>query len=362
MRSGALRCHQREARRGEVEELARELSVGRGEAIFGLLRRRVRRAPLRGGEGTKDDDDPSEALPHRPVRHVTGGRSTLGRVGDVMTFSIRRMARDDLDLAVTWAAAEGWNPGQLDAETFYATDADGFLVGELDGVAIGSISVVAYDDRFGFLGLYIVRPGHRGKGYGLALWQAGMAYLAGRNVGLDGVVAQQGNYGKSGFASAFRHLRYEGAGRAGLPRPVDVEPLGAFSFDEVLAYDTRHFPTERRRFLEPWLAMPNLVGFGVRRGGRLAGYGCVRTAHRGKRIGPLFADDPAVARSLFAALAETADGQPLFLDAPEPNADAAALAREHGMTAIFETARMYTGPFPSLPLAEIYGITSLELG
>jgi ribosomal protein S18 acetylase RimI-like enzyme len=279
-----------------------------------------------------------------------------------MAFTIRSMTREDLDLAVAWAAAEGWNPGQLDAGPYYATDPEGFLVGELDGAVIGSISVVAYDDRFGFLGFYIVRPEHRGKGHGLALWQAGMAYLAGRNVGLDGVVAQQDNYRKSGFALAYRSIRYEGAGRAGLPRPVEVEPLAAFSFEEVLAYDTRHFPTERRRFLEPWLAMPNLLGVGVRRAGRLAGYGCVRTAHRGKRIGPLFADDPAVARAIFAALAETAAGQPLFLDVPEPNADAVALAQEHGMTVMFETARMYTGPFPNLPLAGIYGVTSFELG
>ena len=53
---------------------------------------------------------------------------------------------------------------------------------------------------------------------------------------------------------------------------------------------------------------------------------------------------------------------PVFLDLPEPNADAIAMASEAGMTPAFETARMYAGAAPDLPLAQIYGITSFELG
>jgi hypothetical protein len=32
------------------------------------------------------------------------------------------------------------------------------------------------------------------------------------------------------------------------------------------------------------------------------------------------------------------------------------------MTAVFETARMYTGQAPALPLDRIFGVTSFELG
>jgi hypothetical protein len=38
------------------------------------------------------------------------------------------------------------------------------------------------------------------------------------------------------------------------------------------------------------------------------------------------------------------------------------MAQEAGMAPVFETARMYAGPVPDLPLAQIYGITSFELG
>jgi len=51
-------------------------------------------------------------------------------------FHLRTMTRDDLDTAVLWAKAEGWNPGIYDAEAFYNTDPKGFFVGELDGKSV----------------------------------------------------------------------------------------------------------------------------------------------------------------------------------------------------------------------------------
>jgi len=108
-------------------------------------------------------------------------------------FTISAMTRAELDLAVDWAAAEGWNPGLHDAGCFYAADPGGFLMGRLGDEPAAVISVVKYGSGFGFLGFYIVHPKYCAKGLGLRLWNAGMARLHGRCVGLDGVVAQQGN-------------------------------------------------------------------------------------------------------------------------------------------------------------------------
>src|SRR5690606_9900185 len=105
-------------------------------------------------------------------------------------LQIRALTRDEMSLPIEWAALEGWNPGLHDADCFYAADPDGFLVGELDGEPVGCISAVKYGSEFGFIGLYIVRPEFRGRGFGMQLWRAAMERLAGRNVGLDGVVAQ----------------------------------------------------------------------------------------------------------------------------------------------------------------------------
>ena len=112
-------------------------------------------------------------------------------------LTIRTMRPDEISIAVNWAAAEGWNPGLGDATCFATVDAGGFLIGELDGAPAATISCVNYDDRFAFLGFYIVRPDLRGRGYGLRIWNAAVEHAGDRIIGLDGVVAQQDNYKKS---------------------------------------------------------------------------------------------------------------------------------------------------------------------
>jgi len=124
------------------------------------------------------------------------------------SYVIRTMRREELPLALDWARLEGWNPGLYDAGVFYAANPGGYLVGELDGVPVATISAVSYGGGFGFIGLYIVKEEYRGRGFGLAIWREACRRLAGRVVGLDGVVAQQENYRKSGFELAYRHIRF----------------------------------------------------------------------------------------------------------------------------------------------------------
>src|SRR4030095_10106794 len=158
---------------------------------------------------------------------------------------IRALGPGEVGLAIDWAAAEGWNPGLHDAACFYAADHDGFLVGSLDEEPIATISVVKYGATFGFLGLYIVRPECRGQGYGMQIWKAGLSRLAGRNVGLDGVVAQQDNYRKSGFKLAYRKVRYRGKARAAASIDARIVPLSSVPVTETIAYDRAFFPDDR---------------------------------------------------------------------------------------------------------------------
>ena len=282
-------------------------------------------------------------------------------------LSIRALRPDEMDLPIRWAAKEGWNPGRRDGAAFHAADPEGFLVAELAGRPIGVISAVKTGARFGFLGFYIVAPEERGKGYGMALWRAAMSRLEGRAVGLDGVLAQQANYAKSGFVLAHRNVRHGGlapsreAAEAADLAP-GLRPAEAASFAELAAYDAVHFGCERATFLRAWLALPESRTRVLRRGGAIVGYGVARRCGEGVKIGPLFADDEAAADVLFGALAGLAPGEIVFLDTPEPNAAAVSLARRRGLGPVFETARMYRGPAPALPLDRIYGITSFELG
>ncbi|MCF8032954.1 MAG: GNAT family N-acetyltransferase [Desulfarculaceae bacterium] len=280
-------------------------------------------------------------------------------------LTVRAMSREEVErLAVPWAAAEGWNPGLNDGPVFHAADPQGFFLAEKDGQALGCISAVNYGRAYCFLGFFLVVPGTRGQGVGYALSQAALAHAGKRVMGLDGVVAQQDNYRASGFEYAFTSVRYArpGGGEAEPPESGRLKELASLPWERVLAYDQAHFPAPRPEFLRGWLAMPAVTALGLVHGGELKGYGVLRPCQEGHKIGPLFADGPEQARALYLALAGRAAGGPVYLDAPQNNPHAVALARGLGMEPVFETARMYKNGRPAWPAEEIFGITSFELG
>ena len=202
------------------------------------------------------------------------------------SFRVRTMPPEEVALAVDWAAAEGWNPGLTDAACFAAAAPDGFLLGEFAGRPAAILSVVNYDEDFSFLGFYIVRPDLRGRGLGLRIWQAGMARAGSRAIGLDGVVAQQNNYRKSGFVFAYNNIRYGGW----VAPLVDATPttvlLTEVSFDLIASDDTTVFPAARPTFLYTWIAAPDHVGRAVIRDRRLIARGVIRPCRMGRKIGP----------------------------------------------------------------------------
>jgi hypothetical protein len=275
---------------------------------------------------------------------------------------IRTMRPEEIPLALDWAAAEGWNPGLADAACFAAVDPQGFLLGELEGAPAAMVSCVNYGEGFAFLGFYIVRPDLRGRGYGLAVWNAALAHAGARVIGLDGVVAQQANYAKSGFRLAYANIRHGGvAPELGAPN-VGVVPLEDVPFASVQADDATVFPAPRAAFLRAWIAAPGHVGRALMRDGRLAAWGVIRPCRTGCKVGPLVADDRAGAETVLAALLAEARGGQVFLDVPAVNGQAMALAQTLGLSPVFETARMYTGPIPPLRLERIFGVTTFELG
>jgi ribosomal protein S18 acetylase RimI-like enzyme len=281
-------------------------------------------------------------------------------------YKIRIMTRSELDIAVKWAADEGWNPSLHDAESFWTADPSGFLIGLLYDEPIATISAVKYGTSFGFIGFYIVKPEYRGKGYGIKIWNAAMESLAGRNIGLDGVVAQQDNYKKSGFALAYSNVRYEGIKKNVAPvfaKNESIVDVSAVPFEDIENYDRKFFPENRTAFLKSWLYAEDRKAIAMMQNNEIVGYGVLRQCLSGYKIGPLFADTPEIAEALLVELvAALAENEVFYLDIPEHNTSAISLAGKFKMQVVFGTARMYTMKFPDLPIGKIFGVTSFELG
>jgi GNAT superfamily N-acetyltransferase len=275
---------------------------------------------------------------------------------------IRTMRPHKISIALDWAAAEGWNPGLDDDACFASADPDGFLIGDLDGAPAATISCVNYGASFAFLGFYIVREDLRGRGYALQMWDAAIARAAPRVIGLDGVVAQQKNYRKSGFKLAYANIRYGGTAALSCATPPGITALTELPLAMIEASDAAVFPAPRGAFLRGWISSPRHIGSALVRDGRLAGWGVIRPCRNGHKIGPLVGDDRAAAEAVLSELLPSAGRGEIFLDVPTINQDAIALARDLGLAPTFETARMYTGPIPPLRLERLFGVTTFELG
>ncbi len=311
---------------------------------------------------------------------MTGGRpswepqpssAALAALDGAGRFTLTRATPEEWARVVEWAADEGWDPGHADRGPFFTQDPDGFHLGLLDRVPAAAVSVVRYDPDYAFLGFYLVRPDLRGRGLGLATWRAALATVGARTVGLDGVVAQQDNYRRSGFILAHRNHRFSGVvpgyvlqsgGTSRTKSGAEIVPAATVPADLLTAYDSACHPADRPRFLAAWLTTPGHRALALVSGDRLTGYGVLRPARSSFRIGPLFADTPADARDLFDALTAGTGRTPVTIDVPESNPAALALATEAGLTPSFETARMYTGPIRPVAHEHVFGITTLELG
>jgi len=281
-----------------------------------------------------------------------------------MNYKVRSATRDELEIMIEWAAKEGWNPGLYDGNSFYAIDNKGFLLGFLDNKPVSSISAVKYNKDFGFIGFYIAKPEHRGKGYGYQIWKEAMKYLMSQNIALDGVVAQQKNYKKSGFKLAYRHIRYEGFGTDHkIKDNKNIVLLSKVGIDSLINYDKKIFLHKRKEFLKQWINQPESLAVGYLGNKKLIGYGMVRRCRKGFKVGPLFADTKEIAFVLFERMRIfVGKNNLIYLDVPEPNKDAVALAKESGMKPMFETARMYTKNIPKTPLTKVFGVTTFEVG
>jgi len=278
-------------------------------------------------------------------------------------FAVRSMRPGELELVLEWARQEGWNPGLDDSLAFLEADPSGFFVGAIGEVPVGSISVVKYGESFAFLGLYIVHPDFRGKGYGKAIWETGISSAGDRTIGLDGVAAQQDNYRKAGFEPAYSTIRYGGVATTLPVSALAAHPVMDSRLEGLQRFDSAIFPQPRDAFLAAWCtARKGRRSAVVRKSGKIRGYGTIRRCYEGYKIGPLFANDADSAAALLAELIPEAKGAALFIDIPTENHEAVALAEGLGLRPVFETTRMYRGPAPATPLKHVFGVTTLELG
>ena len=151
-----------------------------------------------------------------------------------------------------------------------------------------------------------------------------------RERGLEAGDEHIAKYRQAGFTEAYRSRHYAGQ-VAQVSLPGGVLPAVGWDPVEIGLYDAQAFPADRSGFVVPWLTAAGHRSFVRVVDGRLRGYGVVREAPSGLRVGPLVADSANDASALFDALTADVGNAEVSLKAPLVGGHAAALARAKGL-------------------------------
>jgi GNAT superfamily N-acetyltransferase len=275
-------------------------------------------------------------------------------------LDFREMTAADLPDGLRLSRASGWNQTLEDWRLLLSLGPRLFRVAVEDGRVVATGGAVRYGDDLAWICMILVDPERRGHGLGTRLFdevlaRTGVARRAGlRAVGLDATPAGRGIYVQRGFkdAGGIVRLRAErkGSGLESCSRePGTIQdltpavwPLTAEHLEAVLAFDREVFGADRGTVVRwAFASAPDLARVAFD-GARVAGYCFGRHGDHSDHVGPVVAEDPALARDLVRAGLSRPGRRPLILDArAEP--DWLAALGELGFREQRPFTRMYLG-------------------
>ena len=292
-------------------------------------------------------------------------------------LEIKPFMPTDLDVVTGMAREQDFAPGMGDIEIYANTDRQGIWLAWQDNVPVGCIAAVTYSPSYAFIGLFVVKPEHRGQGIGRRLWQHALKTLNSVEcVGLEAAVQMVGFYEQAGFQKDCITTRRQMLCRSDqsehpnttlLQRSdITVVPLGEISLEAIQRYDERHEISPRPHFLELWLRHRAGSVFVARDAhGECHGYvrirPCLLPIGEGWRVGPWLAEDPGMASLLLNNAMDRHKGV-VLIDTPGHNPSATTITTAKGFKPMGSTVRMYKGVMPEGHDRNVYGLACLELG
>ena len=250
-------------------------------------------------------------------------------------LTFRDAVRDDVPGIAALRATEGWGVhewalgaviGRPNARCVVAIGREGEMAGVGSGIVYGAL---------GFIGNMIVAEGHRRRGVGSAILTAVTDYLEAsgcRRLELNATATGRPLYERHGFAS--RGHSATGLLRRGIVAAPDASVATRVATTDdlpsVASYDRPRFGGNRAELLEMLLSMPSTTMVLAERDSRLVGFAWIRPED--PRIGPMVAEDPAVAASLLVEAFRIAAGlEHVRLNLPPGNRPGAAWLESLGV-------------------------------
>jgi GNAT superfamily N-acetyltransferase len=263
-----------------------------------------------------------------------------------MALRIRRMQLRDLEAALKLTQAQRW-PHRLEDWEFHFRLGRGCVACDDNDRPIGTALWWAYGNEFGTVGLVVVEPSQQGKGIGRQLMNTVMADAGARALQLLATQAGLKLYQQCGFRECGSIGQHQGVpaaiGAVALPPNTLVRPVSREDLASLCELDAAAFGSPRR-----WLIHAVFeVGRGIvaETGGRLAGFAMMRSSGRGTVIGPVIANDQALAIALIAQMLRETAGF-VRLDIPAQAAELDRWLEGVGLACIDRVVTMVRGTAP----------------
>jgi GNAT superfamily N-acetyltransferase len=280
----------------------------------------------------------------------------------------RRLGLADLAAARALSEIAGWNQIEADWRVMLA---DGWAIGAAPSAAdpvIATALTVPLGARLAWISMVLVDPAWRRRGLGTQLLTRCIDELKRQGVvaGLDATPAGKLVYLPLGFQGLYDLARLglaaDRAVAVAPPEGVTVRPLAAVDLDAVARWDAARTGMSRARLLDHLRQRLPEAAWLAWRGAAIAGYALGRDGRMSIQLGPIVADDAAIARALLMR-AFAAARRPAILDVPEPHADVVAWLK--GCGAVYQRGytRMVLGDADVLPPPDpLFAIGGPELG
>src|SRR5262245_40732531 len=129
------------------------------------------------------------------------------------SHELRRMTDADIDFGIRLKATAGWNQRPADWKRLIRLEPEGCLILKNDGVPVDTVTTTLYEKRLAWIGMVLVSPDTRRKGYGTELLKAAMNYCETQRVEvikLDATPLGKKLYDTLGYHDEYRLKRVQG--------------------------------------------------------------------------------------------------------------------------------------------------------
>ena len=273
------------------------------------------------------------------------------------------MAESDLDQLHQLSIGVGW-PHRPEDWRLVIGLGHGIVACDAIGRVLGSAMWWPFGERFATVGMVITSPRLQAQGAGRELMEMIFAQTGTRDLRLNSTKAGYRLYRSLGFEPIGRIFQHQGKA---LPpsdpvaAPPGLHPVFPGDLDALVALDSSAYGADRRPALTALL--PVSAGTLMEREGEVVGFALCRPFGRGHVVGPIVAEDDAMAIALFSQHAQAHQGDFLRVDTAQEQGAFGAFLESCGLT-IFDTVTPMIrgrahGPDSA---ARIYGLVNQALG